>query len=155
MKHHLKQANYQAYICKHVPELRNPEGPVDHRWQLINGELEIVWTEILPAPESAWYEVRICGGNCQTRRCSCVTNSSEVCLCLDKCANCRERKKDSHSSPPQNTVAAQLNEVGLKTYIGVSGCRYTDHAWPQSTVSSTGPDEDEDNDGDEDDNKDE
>ena len=65
-------------------EPRNPnEGPEHHRWQLINGELEIVWTEILPSPESVMQLVCCsCGANYQTRHCSCVTNSSEACsLC--------------------------------------------------------------------------
>ena len=34
----------------------------------------------------------------------------------------KERKKDSRSSPPQSTEAAQLNEVGPRAYIGAPGC---------------------------------
>ena len=75
-KHHFKLANYQAYICKHALEPRNPnEGPEHHGWQLSNGELEIVWTDLLPAPKSVMELVcYICGGNCQTRSYSCVIN---------------------------------------------------------------------------------
>ena len=32
----------------------------------------------------------------------------------------KERKKDSHSSPPQRTEAAQLDKVGPKAYISAS-----------------------------------
>ena len=40
-------------------------------------------------------------------------------------------KEELHSSLPQTTEAAQLNEIGPKAYIGTCGCCYMDHAWPR------------------------
>ena len=53
LENHLKRANYQAYIWKCALDPQSPDiGPENQGWQLRDGQLEIVWTVLAPAPEA-------------------------------------------------------------------------------------------------------
>ena len=75
LHYHLKRANYQAFLWKKALQSRIDQEPVNHGWQLKEGCLEIVWTDLAPAPQAVM-ELVCCGchSTCQTRRCSCVGN---------------------------------------------------------------------------------
>lgn len=90
--YHIKRANYQAYLWKHALEntitVPTPDG---QGWQVKNKQIEIVWTDLPPAPDGVM-QILSCGckGACQTRRCSCVKNGlpcTEACECGDSCVN--------------------------------------------------------------------
>ena len=91
MKQHLKRANYQAHIWSRALHPQTDVGPEHQGWQLKDGRLEIVWTDLAPAPEAVM-ELVCCGckGARQTRRCSCVRNGlpcTDACTCTDQCVN--------------------------------------------------------------------
>ena len=91
LQYHLKRANYQALLWKKALQQRIHQEPVNHGWQLKEGRLEIVWTDLAPAPQAVM-ELVCCGcrGTCQTRRCSCVGNGlpcTEACTCSEECMN--------------------------------------------------------------------
>ena len=91
LQYHLKRANYQALLWKKALQQRIHQEPVNHGWQLKEGLLEIVWTDLAPAPQAVM-ELVCCGcrGTCQTRRCSCVGNGlpcTEACTCSEECMN--------------------------------------------------------------------
>ena len=75
--------------------------PDGHGWQMKEGQLEIYWTNQVPAPDAVM-ELVCCGckGLCQTRRCSCVGNGllcMEACTCQDNCINCVSSEEDDGS----------------------------------------------------------
>ena len=92
LENHVKRANYEAYIWKCALDPQSLDIALENQgWQLRDGQLEIVWTVLAPAPEAVM-ELVCCGshGTCLTRRCSCVSNGlpcTEVCSCSDQCAN--------------------------------------------------------------------
>ena len=91
LRYHLKRANYQAFLWKKALQPRIDQEPVNHGWQLKEGRLEIVWTDLAPAPQAVMSFVCCgCRGTCQTRRCSCVNNGlpcTEACTCSEDCMN--------------------------------------------------------------------
>lgn len=91
LKQHIRRANYQAYIWRHALHPETNVSPENQGWELRDDHLEIVWTDLLPAPEAVM-ELVCCGckGVCQTRRCSCVRNGlpcTDACACNDQCVN--------------------------------------------------------------------
>ena len=91
LKQHLMRANYQAYIWRRAMDPETDVSPENQGWEMRDDHLEIVWTDLLPAPEAVM-ELLCCGckGTCQTRRCSCVKNSlpcTDACTCTDQCVN--------------------------------------------------------------------
>ena len=106
--HHLKRANYQTYIWKNALQATIPiQEPEGEGWKVTDGHLEIVWTDLPPAPEGVM-ELFCCGckGTCATRRCSCLKNEipcTEACSCQEDCVNsandlCDEEDYDSGDS---------------------------------------------------------
>ena len=98
LQYHLKRANYQAFLWKKALQARIDQEPVNHGWQLKEGRLEIVWTDLAPAPQAVM-ELVCCGcrGTCQTRRYSCVGNGlpcTEVCTCSEECMNSASNLED-------------------------------------------------------------
>ena len=98
LHYHLKRANYQAFLWKKALQPRIDQEPVNHGWQLKEGCLEIVWTDLAPAPQAVM-ELVCCGchSTCQTRRCSCVGNGlpyTEACTCSEECTNSVTNLKD-------------------------------------------------------------
>ena len=106
LHYHLKRANYQAFLWKKALQPRIEQEPVNHGWQLNEGRLEIVWTDLAPAPQAVM-ELVCCGcrGNCQTRRCSCVGNGlpcTEACTCSEDCTNSATDLKDGDDDVVDN-----------------------------------------------------
>ena len=106
LHYHLKRANYQAFLWKKTLQPRIEQEPVNHGWQLNEGRLEIVWTDLAPAPQAVM-ELVCCGcrGNCQTRRCSCVGNGlpcTEACTCSEDCTNSATDLKDGDDDVVDN-----------------------------------------------------
>ena len=100
LHYHLKRANYQAFLWKKALQPRIDQEPVDHGWQLNEGCLEIVWTDLAPAPQAVM-ELVCCGfhGTCQTRRCSCVCNGlpcTEACTCSEECTSSVTNLEDGY-----------------------------------------------------------
>ena len=99
LKHHIKRANYQAYLWKNSLqrsiEDQNPNG---QGWQLKDGQLEVVWSHLAPAPDGVMQLVCCsCNRPCDSRRCSCVKNClpcTEACTCNDDCTNCSLEQED-------------------------------------------------------------
>ena len=91
LRYNLKQANYQAFLWNKALQPRIDQEPVNHGWQLKERCLEIVWTDLAPAPQAVMSLVCCgCHGTCQTRRCSCVNNGlpcTEACTCSEDCMN--------------------------------------------------------------------
>jgi hypothetical protein len=118
--HHLKRANYQAYIWKHALQANIPnQDPEGEGWKVIDEQLEVVWTELPPAPTGVM-ELVCCGckGKCATRRCSCVKNElpcTEACSCQEDCENftdflCDEEDDDSGDSSDSSDSCESSDE---------------------------------------------
>lgn len=92
LRYHIKRANYQCYLWKNalhpIIQLQQPDG---HGWKLSDGSLQVVWTDVAPAPSAIMELVCCrCKGVCNTRRCSCVKNvlpCTEACSCSEECTN--------------------------------------------------------------------
>ena len=115
LKNHLKRANYQAYIWKQALQPRIDERAVNHGWKLRDGRLEIIWTDLQPAPEAVM-ELVCCGrrGTCQTRRCSCVGNGlacTEACTCSDQCVNVADQNDDEDEDDDEDDVEEDAYDV--------------------------------------------
>lgn len=91
LKQHLKRANYQAFIWRNALNPETESSPHNHGWQIKDGHLQIVWTDLLPAPEAVMELVCCnCKSTCQTKRCSCVKSGlpcTDACACTDQCMN--------------------------------------------------------------------
>ena len=93
LKQHLRRANYQAYLWKNALQSSIEDVQPDGQgWQLKGGQLELVWSDLAPAPEGVMQLV-CCGCNrpCDSRRCSCLKNGlpcTEACAWNDDCLNC-------------------------------------------------------------------
>ena len=95
-----------SFLWKKALQSRIEQEPVNHGWQLKEGHLEIVWTNLAPAPQAVM-ELVCCGchGNCQTMRCSCVGNGlpcTEACTCPEDCMNCATESKDGDDDVNDN-----------------------------------------------------
>ena len=91
-------SNYQAFLWKKALQARIDQEPVNYGWQLKEGRLEIVWTDLASASEAVM-ELVCCGcrGTCQTRRCSCVGNGlpcTEACTYSEECMNSATNLED-------------------------------------------------------------
>ena len=105
LRNHTMRGNYQAAIWRQAlnanPEIPFPES---HGWLIRDGQLDINWISLLPAPE-ALLELILCGctTDCTTGQCPCKRNgvpSAELCQCCEKCDNphnyeWEERPEDS------------------------------------------------------------
>lgn len=99
LKHHIKRATYKAYLWKNSLqrsiEDQNPNG---QGWQLKDGQLEVVWSHLAPAPKGVMQLVCCnCNRPCDSRRCSCVKNGlpcTEACACNEDCTNCSLEQED-------------------------------------------------------------
>ena len=89
---HTMRANYQAAIWRNAlianPQVPPPEG---HGWLIADGQLDINWMSLPPAPE-ALLELILCGctTDCTTGHCTCKRNGvscAESCQCGDGCKN--------------------------------------------------------------------
>ena len=98
LHYHPKRANYQDFPWKKALQPRIYQEPVNHGWQLKEGCLEIVWTDLAPAPQAVMELVCSgCRSTCQTRRCSCVGNGlpcTEPCTCSEECTNSATNLQD-------------------------------------------------------------
>ena len=98
LHYHFKRTNYQAFLWRKALQPRIDQEPVNHGWKLEEGCLEIVWTDLTPAPQAVM-ELVCCGyrSTCQTRRCSCVSNGlpcTEACTCSEECTNSATNLED-------------------------------------------------------------
>lgn len=90
---HLKRCNYQVLVWKSALESKPiiPKPTQGHGWVEKDGELEIVWTSLPPAPKTILELISCnCNGACNTKRCSCCKNGTsctDCCTCGDICAN--------------------------------------------------------------------
>jgi hypothetical protein len=105
---HIKRANYQCYLWKNALEAiipgQNPEG---QGWRLADGQLEVVWTNMAPAPSAVMELISCaCNGTCQTRRCSCVKNAlpcTDACGCREDCVNSRSDDLESDDDDSESS----------------------------------------------------
>lgn len=105
---HITRANYQCYLWKNALKAiipgQNPEG---QGWRLADGQLEVVWTNMAPAPSAVMELICCaCNGTCQTRRCSCVKNAlpcTDACSCREDCVNCRSDDLESDDDDSESS----------------------------------------------------
>ena len=92
LRNHTMCANYQAAIWRQAldanPEIPSPES---HGWLIRDGQLDIHWMSLPPAPETL-LELILCGctTDCTTGHCQCKRNGipcAELCQCGEKCNN--------------------------------------------------------------------
>ena len=105
LRNHTMHANYQAAIWRQAlnanPEIPSPES---RGWLIRDGQLDINWMSLPPAPE-ALLELILCGctTDCTTGQCPCKRNGvpcAELCQCGEKYDNphnyeWEERPEDS------------------------------------------------------------
>jgi hypothetical protein len=108
---HIRRANYQARIHKlALQAITNAPSPSNHGWTIIQGELEVKWMTLDPAP-NALLNVSKCRcrvTKCRTNQCSCrAANVSciEICVCVD-CDNCED-------TPAENDIMNDDSEDDL------------------------------------------
>lgn len=89
---HVKRASYQAFVWKRALE-SNPDipSPVGHGWEVKIDQLNVVWMENQPAPESVLELV-----TCQCRKSHCTSSCqcrvlsmecTDICKCRGNCEN--------------------------------------------------------------------
>eukprot|EP00794_Sanderia_malayensis_P012433 gene12433-13718_t len=89
---HIERANYQSAIWNNclAAELQIPS-PVGNGWEILDGQLTIVWMTQPPAPDSLLDFVSCkCKTGCKSQKCSCLKadlQCTELCLCVS-CQNC-------------------------------------------------------------------
>ena len=92
LEHHLKRANFQTYIWRNAFQTNIlHQNPDRQGWKVVEDQLEIVWTNLPPAPQAIMELVSCsCSKTCETRRCSCVRSAlpcTDACKC-NNCVNC-------------------------------------------------------------------
>lgn len=94
---HIQRANYQAIAWNRClsPQMNLPH-PVG-RWQIVNGQLEIIWMTRPSAPDSL-IECISCKykTECETSRCSC-RKSGLPCTDVCGCSECANGQQDEDS----------------------------------------------------------
>ena len=97
---HVSRANYQAAIWR-CSLLARPDvpSPMQHGWQLVDGELRIHWMTQQPAPAEL-LELVSCGckTGCVSRRCSC-SKASLPCTPACSCSNCDNHQVEEGDEP--------------------------------------------------------
>lgn len=92
---HIRRANYQAAIWLNClqPHMTIPP-PSENGWQIIEGQLEVVWMTIPPAPDSLLENVHCgCKTGCNSQQCSCY-KSTFKCTDVCRCSGCTNADVD-------------------------------------------------------------
>ena len=87
---HVKRCRFQTFIWissdQGMPNIADPNG---NGWRLVNGKLDIIYTEREPVPENFRKIINyFCTDNCQTNKCRCKKQKlrcTEICKCKGRC----------------------------------------------------------------------
>ena len=89
---HTQRCNYQAMVWREaLTSFPDIPDATSCGWRELNGDLQITWTTLSPAPQSAMQLVLCkCKGNCSNMKCTCKRSGlpcTHACKCTDGCCN--------------------------------------------------------------------
>ena len=108
---HIKRANYQSFVWKQALDSSfEVESPVGHGWQENYGNLEVMWMERKPAPESVLELITctcrrsVCGEECQCWLLS--LECTDLCKCTGNCDNVQYGDNEEQETDDEDEESA-------------------------------------------------